>query len=195
MDRSDQRVGTGPRRAQDIFAATLNLLAVQGYSGLTMESVAARSGVNKTTLYRWWPSKDALLAAALADADLLSFDIPDTGTLRGDLREIAAGIHRLLTDTATAPIAGAVLAAAPARPELTAIGRAFFAGRLERERPLFERAVQRGELPPSADPAAIMDALAGAIWFRTLLRGEPATPGYLDTVVDLVLPGTAQGSA
>ncbi|MBB5911893.1 AcrR family transcriptional regulator [Nocardia transvalensis] len=169
--------------------ATLNLLSAAGYEGLTMEEVAARSHVNKTTLYRWWPSKDALLAAALDDSDLLSFDIPDTGTLRGDLSAVAAGIHRLLTDETTAPIAAAVLAATPVRPRLATIGRAFFAGRLERERPLFDRAIQRGELPPSADPATIMDALAGAIWFRILLRGEPASPEYLRAIVDLVVAG------
>lgn len=154
-----------------------------------MEAVAARSGVNKTTLYRWWPSKDALLAAALNDSDLLSFTVPDTGTLREDLLAVAAGIRQLLTDEATAPIATAVLAAAPGRPQLATIGRAFFAGRLERERPMFERAVQRGELSGSADPAAIMDTLAGAIWFRVLLRGEAASPEYLRDIVDLVLSG------
>ncbi|MFB8282293.1 TetR/AcrR family transcriptional regulator [Nocardia colli] len=189
MDGSNQRTGNGPRRVQEIFAATLSLLSAQGYDGLTMESVAARSGVNKTTLYRWWPAKDALLAAALADSDLLSFDVPDTGTLRGDLLEIAAAIHRLLTDETTAPIATAVLAAAPNRPQLAAIGRSFFAGRLERERPMFERAVERGELARSADPATIMDALAGAIWFRMLLRGEPTSPDDLPGIIDVILPG------
>lgn len=189
MEVSKQRVGNGPRRAQDIFGATLGLLAEAGYHGLTMESVAARSGVNKTTLYRWWPSKDALLAAALADSNLLTFEVPDTGTLRGDLAGIAAAIHRLLTDETTAPIAIAVLAAAPNRPQLATIGRLFFADRMERERPLFERAVERGELSRDADPVTIMDALAGAIWFRMLLRGEAITPDHLRAIVDLLLTG------
>ncbi|GAB2662790.1 TetR-like C-terminal domain-containing protein [Nocardia goodfellowii] len=88
----------------------------------------------------------------------------------------------------TASCEPAVLAATPSRPSLAAIGRAFFAGRLERERPVFERAVARGELPPTVDPALIMDLLAGAIWFRLLLRGESVSPEYVHEIIDLVLP-------
>lgn len=193
MDGTGKHAGGGPRRAEAIFAAALGLLAADGYDGLTMEAVAARSGVNKTTLYRWWPSKDTLLAAALAGSNLLAIDIPDTGSLRGDLLELARGIHRLLTDAATAPVAAAVLSAAPNRPRLAAIGQSFFADRLAGEHPVFQRATDRGELSPSIDPATIMDALAGAIWFRTLLRGAPTPPGYLDDVVDLILCGTGGG--
>ncbi|WP_345495208.1 TetR/AcrR family transcriptional regulator [Nocardia callitridis] len=101
--------------------------ATQGYTGLTMEAVAVKSGVNKTTLYRWWSSKDALLADALTNSDLLSFPVPGTGTLRSDLLEVAAAIHGLLTDTKTAPLATAVLAAAPDRPQLGAMSHTFFA--------------------------------------------------------------------
>ncbi|MGW0246668.1 TetR/AcrR family transcriptional regulator [Nocardia goodfellowii] len=183
-----KRRGNGPRQQDTIFATALELLSTENYDGLTMESIADRSGVNKTTLYRWWPSKDALLAAALEHSELLALTTPDTGTLRGDLLELTNGIHRLLTDSQTAPIATAVLAATPSRPPLAAIGRAFFAGRLERERPVFERAVARGELPPTVDPALIMDLLAGAIWFRLLLRGESVSPEYLHDIIDLALP-------
>lgn len=186
---SDRSVSGRPRRAGAIFTATLELLAANGYEGLTMEAVAARAGVNKTTLYRWWKSKDEVLAAALTDSDLLAFTVPDTGTLRGDLLEASRGIHTLLTDPATAPIAAAVLAAAPRSPALTGIGRAFFADRAERERPIFRRAVERGELPEHTDPRSIMDMLAGAIWFRLFLRAEAMRDEDLAEAVDLVLAG------
>ncbi|MBF6349020.1 TetR/AcrR family transcriptional regulator [Nocardia flavorosea] len=188
---SDARTNARPRRADAIFTATLELLADTGYEGLTMEAVAARAGVNKTTLYRWWKSKDEVLAAALTDSDLLAFPVPDTGSLRGDLLETIHSIHTLLTDPATAPIAAAVLAAAPRRPALTAIGRAFFADRAEREHPIFRRATDRGELPEHADPRLIMDMLAGAIWFRLFLRAEPVGDEDLSAAVDLVLVGAA----
>ncbi len=183
--------GARPRRAGAIFAATLELLADKGYEGLTMEAVAARAEVNKTTLYRWWKSKDEVLAAALTDSDLLAFTVPDTGSLRGDLVETTRSIHTLLTGPATAPIAAAVLAAAPYRPALAAIGRAFFADRAEREHPIFRRAIDRGELPEDTDPRLIMDMLAGAIWFRLFLRAEDVREADLTTAVDLVLGGAA----
>lgn len=189
MAISEKRSGGGPRQATAIFSSALNLLADKGYDGVTMEAVAERSGVNKTTLYRWWPAKDALLAAALTDSDVLSFPIPDTGSLRGDLHALARAIAELLTTEATAPIATAVFAAASTRPRLAELGAAFFADRLAREEPVFERARQRGELGVDVDPAAIMDLIAGAIWFRLLLRGQPVTPEYLSTAIDLVIDG------
>lgn len=188
---SDNNTKGRPRRADAIFTATLELLADNGYDGLTMEAVAARSGVNKTTLYRWWKSKDDVLAAALTDSDLLVFDVPDTGSLRSDLLETGRSIHKLLTDPATAPIATAVLAAASRRPALAAIGRTFFADRAEREHPIFRRAIDRGELPEHADPRSIMDMLAGAIWFRLFLRAEEMREEDLSAAVDLVLGGAA----
>lgn len=188
-DVADAHVRGRPRRADAIFTAALELLADNGYEGLTMEAVAFRAGVNKTTLYRWWKSKDEVLAAALTDSDLLTFPAPDTGSLHGDLLALGRGIHTLLTNTATAPIAAAVLAAAPRSPALAEVGRTFFADRAEREHPIFRRALDRGELPENADPRAIMDMLAGTIWFRLFLRAEPLGEADLERAVDMVLGG------
>ncbi|MFF0545105.1 TetR/AcrR family transcriptional regulator [Nocardia thailandica] len=181
--------GQGPRKAAEIFAATLALVTDKGYDGLTVEAVAARAGVNKTTLYRWWPSKDALLAAALVRSPLLAFTLPDTGSLRGDLRALAEGIVGLLTGPDSAAVIGPVLAAAPRRPELAELGRAFFADRLARERPIFDRAVERGELAAGTDPETVMDLLAGAIWLRLLLRGRELGAGDLERILDTLLHG------
>lgn len=190
-ESADTGTTARPRRAEAIFAATLELLASAGYEGLTMEAVALRAGVNKTTLYRWWKSKDEVLAAALTESDLLTFPVPDTGSLRGDLIETARSIHGLLTAAATAPIAAAVLAASPGRPSLAAVGRMFFADRAAREHPLFRRAVERGELDGRTDPRLVMDMLAGAIWFRVFLRAEPVEASDIDKAVDIVLNGIA----
>jgi AcrR family transcriptional regulator len=178
------------RKEQAIFAATLELLAEHGYDKLAIEAVAARSGVNKTTLYRWWPSKDALLAAALIDSGLLSLDVPDTGSLRGDLLALARHIVRLLTSEPTASIVTATLTAAPRRPELAEVARSFFTDRSAREQPIFDRAAERGELREELDPVSVMDLLGGAIWFRLLMRGGEATSEFLEETVDIVLNGT-----
>lgn len=178
-----------PRRAEQIYRSAIALVVERGYDGLTMEAVASRSGVNKTTLYRWWPSKDALLAAALTESEALSLTVPDTGSLFGDLRALAGRIAELLTDPGTARIASALLAAGADRPGLAAASRAFFGDRLEREHPALERASERGESVPAVGLRTIMDLIAGAIWFRVLVRDEAPTGADLDEIVRVVLTG------
>ncbi|MEV4808056.1 TetR/AcrR family transcriptional regulator [Nonomuraea sp. NPDC049421] len=176
-----------PRKQREIFDATLRLVAERGYDGLTVEGVAERSGVNKTTIYRWWPSKAALLGAALVESDVLGLTVADTGSLRGDLVALVEGVRRLLTEPPGSDIAVAALAAAVRHPELD--GRRFFADRFARERAVFERAARRGELDASADPLLIMDLLAGAVWMRAVLRGMKVGDDFATEAVALVLDG------
>ncbi|BCJ39472.1 TetR family transcriptional regulator [Actinoplanes ianthinogenes] len=180
--------GSGPRRTAEILDATLRLLAERGFEKLTIEGVAERSGVNKTTIYRWWPSKAALLGAALIDAPMLRFPVPDTGSLHGDLAALARSLSRLLTEPPTAPLIAAALGAATHNAELASYTKAFFADRLAGELPIFERAAARGDLPDGADPMLIMDALAGAVWVRVLLRQLPIEPGFAENLATLVHP-------
>ncbi|GAB2917811.1 TetR/AcrR family transcriptional regulator [Nonomuraea fastidiosa] len=179
-----------PRKQREIFDATLRLVAERGYDGLTVEGVAERSGVNKTTIYRWWPSKAALLGAALVESDVLGFAVPDTGSLRGDLIALVEGVRRLLTEPPGSDIAVAALAAAVRHPELD--GRRFFADRFAKEREIFERAARRGEPAASADPLLIMDLLAGAVWMRAVLRGMKVGDDFAAEAVALVLDGASQ---
>lgn len=186
MEKTESR---RPRRADAIFDAALSLLIERGYDALTMEGVAARSGVNKTTLYRWWPSKDALLAAALLEHDALELSVPDTGSLRGDLRALAGRITELLTDPTTAPIARTLLAAGGERPELATVSRAFFGDRLTREQSMLARASHRGEVVADIDLRTVMDLIAGSIWFRIFVRGETPTDVDLDEIIRAVSSG------
>ncbi|MGW0517792.1 TetR/AcrR family transcriptional regulator [Crossiella sp. NPDC003009] len=181
-----RRSGDGPRQAEAIFTAVLELLAEHGYDGLTVEGVAARSGVHKTTIYRWWADKDALLGAALLNSALLELPVPDTGTLRGDLLALTRHVLRLLTTEPSASVVTAALAAA-GRPVLARLAHEFFADRFDRELVLFERAVARGELPADTDAKLVVDLLAGAVWTRVLLRQERPPADYAAQAVDLVL--------
>ncbi|MFJ8741062.1 TetR/AcrR family transcriptional regulator [Embleya sp. NPDC127516] len=194
MNGNEQRTtatrAAGPRRSPEIFDATLDLLATKGYEGLTIEGVADRSGVNKTTIYRWWPSKGALLGAALTGAGRLDFPLPDTGSLRGDLIGLMNGIVALLTTPPTSDIAVATLGAVTQSPELADHTREFFADRLTREQPLFERAVARGELAPDTDPMLLMDLIAGAAWLHLVFRRLPLDDHFATTTIDVILNGT-----
>ncbi|WP_204073178.1 TetR/AcrR family transcriptional regulator [Planotetraspora phitsanulokensis] len=178
-----------PRKKRQILDATLELLAEKGYEGLTIEGVAGRSEVNKTTIYRWWPSKAALLGAALVEAEVLDFDAPDTGSLDGDLRRLVEGVARLLTVPPASDIAVAALGAAVHDPALAEAAKGFFADRFARELPIFERARARGEIDASADPMMIVDLLAGAVWLRVVFRQLPLDRDFADRTVALVLHG------
>ncbi|MFI2186972.1 TetR/AcrR family transcriptional regulator [Streptomyces sioyaensis] len=190
---SEERHGTrrsgGPRKAQEIFDATLDLLAEKGYEGLTIEGVAQHSGVNKTTIYRWWPSKGALLGAALIGARQLDLAPPDTGSLQGDLEALLHTIATLLTTQPASDIAVAVLGAATHSAELAAHVKDFFADRIAREEPVFTRAVARGELPADADPMLLVDLLAGAAWIRVVHRQLPLEKDFVSRTVHTVLAG------
>ncbi|MFE0192756.1 TetR/AcrR family transcriptional regulator [Streptomyces sp. NPDC058989] len=181
----------GPRRAPEIFDATLDLLAEKGYEGLTVEGVAQRSGVNKTTIYRWWPSKGALLGAALTGARRLDVELPDTGSLQGDLEALLRTVVTLLTAPPSSDIAVSALGAVTHSPELAGHVRDFFADRIDRERPVFDRAVARGELAADADPMLLVDLLAGAAWLRVVLRQLPVEKDFVSRAVSTVLNGAS----
>jgi AcrR family transcriptional regulator len=191
--RVNRREGRGPRQAGAIFTATVELLVEHGYEGLTIEGVAARSKVNKTTIYRWWPSKDALLAAALEGAQVLDLTVSDTGTLRGDLVALVEQVVALLTAQAGTRITRAALGGLD-RPGLAFFVRKFCAKRAQQEAPIFERAVARGEITADVDPTMVVDLLAGAIWFRLLIRQTPMPDGYAEAIVDAVLSGLPRSS-
>lgn len=182
---------SAPRKSREIFDATLTLLQEKGYEGLTVEGVAERSGVNKTTLYRWWPSKGALLGAALLHGAPLALTVPDTGTLQGDLEALLGAIVTGLSTPPVSTLAVASLGAATHSPELAALAREFFADRLAREQPVFTRAVGRGELPADTDPALLVDLLAGAAWLRVVFRQTPVEPDFTARAVRTVLQGAA----
>lgn len=189
MTSHTRRPGTGPRQAELLYRVVLDLLRERGFDAVAIETVAQRAKVNKTTIYRWWPSKDALVADALIHAELLDLDIPDTGTLRGDLIALVRQVRRLLTGADTAPIAASVFAAATTHPKLAELTRDFFTDRLRRERVIFERAQSRGELTGHVDVTLAIDLLLGAVWTRVVLRQQETDEDFDAMVADLLLHG------
>ncbi|MBP2327620.1 AcrR family transcriptional regulator [Kibdelosporangium banguiense] len=193
MFSETRRPGKGPRQAAEIYRATLDLVVRHGYDGLTIEGVAACAGVNKTTIYRWWPSKDELLCTAFVETDLLKVDVTDTGSLRGDLIAVTHQVIDLLTGEEGSRVTRASLGGLD-RPGLAKFVATLCAERLKAERPIFERAVARGEIAPGADPATTVDLLAGAIWYRVLVRQTELPTDFAEQLVDIVLGGLPRSS-
>ncbi|TDB95913.1 TetR/AcrR family transcriptional regulator [Actinomadura sp. 7K534] len=160
--------------------ATLAELAERGYAGLTVEAVAARSGVHRTTVYRRWRNADGLVADALDLAAGEPWPVPDTGTLEGDLRAIARLVLTGYADPEQGPVARAfVLAAAQSAAAARALN-AFFARRHEQSAAVVERAAGRGEVPAGTDAAEVVRLAVAPLYYRLFVTGEPADEAAAD---------------
>jgi len=171
------------------LAATVDELAAVGYGGFSIESVARRAGVNKTTIYRRWATAEALVLDAMLERAAERVPVPDTGSLRGDLRELA----RTALANASAPeLEGILRASASERSRESALAQAaqrFWAERLVLDGEVVTRAVARGEVPPGTDPRLVIEAVLGPPYLRLLLTREPVDEAFIDRVVDLVVSG------
>jgi AcrR family transcriptional regulator len=186
-------VGSASRRSARahaaILAATTELLAEAGYGALTIEGVAARAGVGKTTVYRWWPSKVALVIEAVSRALPAPAQI-DTGELRHDL---LIAVRRVIHTFARSPVGTvipALAADAMSDPQLAEQ----FRNQLIRPRrsavvEVLVRAAARGELPSDVDTDVLLDVYAGAVFYRILVSGEPVTDLLAEQLVGLLLDG------
>lgn len=147
-------------------------LAANGYAGLTVEAVAERSGVHRTTVYRRWGGVDGLIVDALALTGEDDWRAPDTGTLDGDLRALTEELVAVFTDPETGPSSSAFVAAAfhstRAREALTEV----FADRLRRSEAIVARAVERGELAADIDAGAVVRAAVAPLYYRYFITAE-----------------------
>ena len=183
--------GPGRPRNQDyddvILDAAMAILAEDGYPGLTIDGVAARAKVGRPTIYRRWPSKPALVVAALARSTGLA-PASDTGTVRGDLLAVQRHQVALMNSAGWRRITPGLTADLAADPELARTYlEEYIAPRRRSVWDALDRGIARGELPPGIDHAFISDLLTGPLYYRALGRGEHLPPEAAERTVDVVL--------
>lgn len=175
-----------------ILAATLEELSAHGLDGFSIPRVAEAAEVNKTTVYRRWPTREALVASALEAAlRETSTELEDTGSLRGDLRVM---VHRVARRMASAE--GRALARAALSDRAAAAIGELAADPLVREQAavvaLVARAAERGEWDPARHtPDAVLAMITGSVMHRVLMERQPLTDPWVETVVDVVVRGLA----
>lgn len=171
-----------------VLEAADDLLVERGFAGVTIEGIAARAGVAKQTIYRWWASKTGILFdALLADADE-HFTTPDHGDLGSDLRDQLRQLAAFLTTTDAGAVCRALAGQAQHDPAVAARFRSEFVARQrERDREPFLRARRRGELRESADIELAIDQLVGPIYYRVLITGQGVPPRFTDALVNSCL--------
>jgi len=173
-----------------ILTATVELLAERGLAAMSIEEVAARAGVGKTTIYRRWPSKGLLALDAFVGSFREEQPLPDTGTLRGDLLSALHAWVRAVTQTAMGPMLTGLIAEAQYDPELRGAWRDRVLEPLrEQHRVMLDRAIARGEIAASVDRDVVLDLFFGAAEHRLLLGHLPMTGEFIADVVDMILAG------
>ncbi|MFI5682407.1 TetR/AcrR family transcriptional regulator [Streptomyces sp. NPDC051636] len=188
------------RSRRAIYAAALALVAEAGYPKTTVEGIAARAGVGKQTIYRWWPSKAEVLLEAFLDlgeqtareAGQEPYSVPDTGDLAADLKTVLrATVDELLDPRFDAP-ARALAAEGVVNEQL---GRQVVGKLLEPQLQLYVdrlRAAQdTGEVRAGIDPRIALELFVSPLAQRWLQRTGPLSHGYTDTLVDYALYGLA----
>ncbi|HEX4400047.1 MAG TPA: TetR/AcrR family transcriptional regulator [Galbitalea sp.] len=185
-------------RDADILDAALDVLAEVGYDGMTIDMVAARAKAGKATLYRRWPSKTELVIDAVAcmkNSDIDPDNLPDTGTLRGDM--IAMIKPPTIRDGEKKLRVMAGLISLLARnPELADVAHnAVIAPRARLNRILLQRAIDRGEIRDDLDLALIANISPSMVTYRTMMLRKPVDRDFLVSIIDkVILPAVGLGS-
>lgn len=178
-----------------VLEAADDLLVEHGLAGVTIEGIAARAGVAKQTIYRWWSSKsDILFDALIADADE-HFTIPGHGDLGRDLRDHLGQLAVFLTATDAGAVFRALAGQAQHDPAVAARFRAEVLGpQRERDRGPFLAAIERGQLAARTDTDLAVGQVVGPLYYRVLITGESVTAPFTSALVDRYLAGLTHPS-
>lgn len=178
-----------PPRSRALHAAR-HILERDGYMRLTMERVAAQSGVAKTTVYRHWPTKAALCMDLYLEVAGQELRDPDTGDVAADLESIVNKVVQLQTRTIAGAAFRGLIAEAQIDPDAGAAVLADFAERRrEITRQVLRRAIERRQVRRDVDVDLVIDALGGATTFRLLQGHAPLNRRFAERLVALVLDG------
>ncbi|MGW6054246.1 TetR/AcrR family transcriptional regulator [Streptomyces sp. NPDC055189] len=174
---SAERAHTGRRRNEEarraVLEAALRLIADADGAPVGVDAIAREAGVGKQTLYRWWPSKGAVLLDALTDRAQRAVSVPDSGSLREDLRAVVASTFEAAQAPPVGPALRTVVQEAARDPRLADLMREFTQARRTALREVLARGQERGDLSADSDLDLMVDQVYGVFWYRFLLGHAP----------------------
>lgn len=183
MEEMKRPGGRTARVRESVFAAALAELAESGWGSLSVERIADRSGVHKTTIYRRWGTADEVVLDALLERGGEGIPVPDTGDVIDDLIVLGRSVAASISD----PIGRSVAAGAISAPDSSSIGAlvdAFWSERFEQAGAIVTRGVERGQLPGGAEASGLIEDLAARIWFRVMVSRLPVSDAWLSEIVN-----------
>jgi AcrR family transcriptional regulator len=175
------------RRSRDrVLTTAFELLSESGVGGFTVDEVARRSGVAKTTIYRHWPSREALVidAASRISAEQ---EVPDTGSLEEDVTAILVNLGRLLGTARWSSVVPSIVDVAERDAEFARVHGKIQRGHAAPLRAVIERAAGRGLIPATADPPSMISALIGPLYYRRWFTREPIDDQFVKTITRNVI--------
>ena len=177
------------RARKAILAAALELSRDPGFEATSVEAIARRAGVGKQTIYRWWPSKGAVVLEALNDQAGATLAFPDTGDVVADLRTQLGDVAKFLSGVGGGPFAG-LIGAAQSDPALTeSVLETIINPRLAACRKRLEAARRDGQLRTDVDLEEVIELLYGPLYYRLLIRTRPITEDQPAAVLALAFGG------
>ena len=172
-----------------VLTTTLDLLTETGLGELTIDDISRRSGVAKTTIYRHWANRSALVIDACARMTDGAQAPPDTGSLEGDLRTILTDIADLLGTARWSSILPSIVDAAEHDPEFAGIHSRIQHGHAAPLRVALDRAALRGEIPSTSDRNAMAAALLGPLFYRRWFSREQIDAEFVDLIIGSAIAG------
>lgn len=183
---SSLRRSESSRRAT--LEAALDLCTEKGYGRVTVEAIAARAGVSKKTIYRWWPSKSAVLLEAFTEALVQAAPAADTDDIAADLRTHVTGAVGVLSVPPYGPAYAGILSEVHHDDELAETVRTqLIEPRFEEVVTRLRVAQERGQIPPGADLRLAVEMLYGPVYYRHVLRKPMQDAQAVASLVDHVL--------
>jgi AcrR family transcriptional regulator len=181
---------------RSILRAAAELLAERGLDAMTIEEVAARAGVGKSSIYRRWPTKGTLALDAFRTDFLSRQPVVDTGALEDDLRAALSWWSAAVVGTSTGRALIGLIAEAQLDDELARewIARVVTPVRAQ-HRAMIERAIARGEVPAGSDVDVIMDLLYGPAYHRLLQGHMEINAAFVELIARIVAAGAKSGAA
>jgi len=187
-----RRTSGGPVLQQEvteaIASAFFEQLAEVGYGRLSIEAVAKRAGAGKAAVYRRWRSKAEMTIELISQVALAAIDVPDTGTLHGDISQYLQNGYAALRHRLASKIIPDLLAEAARNPELAdALQQTVRDPRRVKARQILDRAVERGWLPQDIDMDMCLDFLGGPLYWRVTVIQSPIESDYFDRLTDKII--------
>lgn len=172
-----------------ILQAALRLSRERGFVRTSMDAIAKEAGVGKQTIYRWWPSKAAVVVEAIDSVAQNTDAFPDTGDIGADLRTQMHTVATLLGSAAIAPYREVIGAAQSDPTAAKAVLDTLVEPRVASCRERLKKAQRDGEIRPDIDPDDIIELIYAPLYYRLLLHTRPVSVEQVDAVLDLCFTG------